>query len=577
MTKLLSTTARVIILTANIFIAVRITNADQIAHNRLSDSALLSNILEKLMGPYVKSFQVALQDNLTKINKDSTIEKEIEKKIDKLKLVLDENSGKEPLEHDSEDDTGDTKIIEFSPLTNKNILRDKHSDPEPVKNHFKKYKKLQQKVKEVLEKEMISDKAKSLVATTLDELINELMSSQCTWRNRAEKVKGRNQDNSLQINRNAMIVSWKKKWEELIDRYSLATRNKDADGSDYKEVFLFLLRLREFFFEIHNELNTLNGQYKVKCQLVDKNNKSVDTAKKFKVVNEGNSLRQSPKRDDLCEYVKICSAELKSFLTDYYINIMETVDTVFKNYGEMYIRDANTASSKDKRSFVSLIKVVNKAVDGKIRKMFNQEIDKLVLDVYNSTKAKVSAIKKCVKITAVQVQTLTADVLKEQLKPLDAKMRLTVKKDITTTIGIEIDNLENIFRNKMCTMFQTCNGNITRRFFMPMQRDDFDKNSVFVKLDLDFNDLEPSRRIAGIPKVKREEKKHATGYNRYQASNSMSTFDPERYLMNYTVTRTTFYIPLRKGTTISKTKEYTEISAKTENVKTTVGKEKIIQ
>lgn len=565
----------VITLTANFFIAVRCTNAEEIANSRLRDSAILSNILDQLVGPYVKTFQVALQDNSKKTINNSTIEREIEKKIDKLKLMLDENSDKEAVEHDSEDDIGDTKIIELFPFpdTNKKNLRNKGSDPDPVKEHIDKYKNLQQKVKDVLEKEEISDKAKSLVAKTLDGLINELMSSQCTWRNRAEKLRSRNKGKLLNINKDKMIVSWKKKWEDLIDSYSEASRNNRTDGSDYKEVFLFLLRLREFFFEIHDELSNLNGQYKVKCQLVDKNN-SQDMPKKFQVVSDGNSLRQSPNREELCEYIKICSGELKSFLAEYYINIMETVDTVFKNYGEMYIRDANTASSKDKRTFVNLMKQVNKEVGKKIRTMFNDEIDKLVLDVNNSTKARVSAIKKCVKSTAVQVQTLAAYVLNDDLKPLQAKMRLTVKKDLTTTLGIEIDNLESIFINKMCTTFQTCNGNISRRIFKQINTDDVDKNSVFVNLKLNFNNMKQSRRSAGGRVVKREEKKHATGHNRYQAINSTSTFDPEKYLMNYTVTRTTFYIPMKKGTTTSKTHEYTEVYTNTENVVNTVEAKK---
>lgn len=445
---------------------------------------VIADFLQKFIKPFLRS---AGLNNAPPINK--TVKPEIETKIIKLikrklielkPLVQDDDEMIETEDNLTLHGNEETTLIEFLPKTSRRYKNGSEQNimlnpvtRDPLKRSINKYKVLREQIKVMLDEEKISDAKKTLILTTLDEIIAKLIESQCTW----------TPDKKLTIFRNETTESisklsnmTKKQWKKLRHRYmDYLTNRKEKENA-------FMNNFHQFFSSVINDTYNLSERYRIRCQLLQLNSNNeyeIKTALREKKVVE------KPK----CENFKVCTNELREFFVDFYNYINDTGVSVFKNYASMYIRDVNVELGVDKDVVVSVINNLGNKAERKIIKIYKSELQRFTLDSDKNKNSNIKHIRDFIKDVASMAKNILKAHLVKELAAMKTKLFMTVQEDLVVNLEVDMENLERHYLDMVCTSFVLCNGRYSTRksgdgwTFRPRSN-----SEVFVKVQLSLDE-----------------------------------------------------------------------------------------
>ncbi|XP_063386705.1 uncharacterized protein LOC134672683 [Cydia fagiglandana] len=385
-------------------------------------------------------------DNVLKNLQDSAVLKNIEPQ-DKIQRRFNDDPNDEALTEDSEE----TIILQFQSSTEVQPKR-RNIDPKPITNNItnersEKYKQLQHKIGSLLHKEQISNKTKSLISNAFDEVINKI-NNKCIFRSSEDLSSnmrfrvGKPEQAAIKT----MLMSYKSEFDKLIERYRFGSKENSE----------FLANLRELFFAMHYSFKKFTMHDDLQCNVVTKKLKEPKKDNNSSMPYKFPSILRDKNHSTKCPIHSICPFELKMFLADLSANILDTIDLVFHNYKKMYLVDVSKESSNEEKKFLSFMKDTNYRVNKRFNETFIKEIYKLNLDSMPDIDAKVARVIKFVDASVNHVKTLVDDALKYGISRIPNKMQNTVKTDIMTNTDIELVNMLEKIKSKMCKTFQTC-------------------------------------------------------------------------------------------------------------------------
>ncbi|XP_063372219.1 uncharacterized protein LOC134660410, partial [Cydia amplana] len=416
-----------------------------------------------------------------------------------------------------------------------------------------KYKKLRNEIEKHLNVEPISEETKRIVIEALDQIETELKKNDCDLKkaegNFMRRGNLRGSKPSIVIPKNMaqteiIMKRIKEKWDKVVSQYLMPADSVTHNDTIRKVAFVFLTQLRQFIFDVHDDYRKLQNKYEIKC----------DTSKKIKPQSPIFKQTKKLDNDDTCSDLIICSAELLDFLADFYNQLNETYTEVFKNYIEMYEREVE-AGKDEKESFKNVLELILDNARDKIKKMFSKELGKLN-EILNNRSKRTDGLKNIIDRTIDNSKELIYASLSMKLKKFKPKLRLTIKQDIDVSIGIELGNLQKVFKDKMCVVFKTCNGEIALRKSSTGNTGHYnhmDPNSIKIRLRL--GPIIPYQRINND--YRRKELKGHTK-NTPELNDKVSAgpknlkpFNVSEYTHTVNVTRTTYAQFTEKATTIN--------------------------
>ncbi|XP_063545532.1 uncharacterized protein LOC134753555 [Cydia strobilella] len=529
-------TSRAVILTTILAASLSVTQSKR-TYGNVPD--VLNEVLIKYEGIYNNSNNNdKIKDNRRSSFKDPDIERAIRKKITELKPILDDDRI-----HDSNGKIDDRENGESFIDSSKTGQVDTPNQ---------KYKKMRNEIEKLLKVEPISVETKRIVIEALDQIETELNMNDCVLKkaegNVMRRGKLRRSEPSIVIPKNMaqtelIMKHIKEKWDKVVSQYSMPADSKTHNDTTRKVAFVFLTQLRQFVFDVHDDYTKLQNKYTIKCS----SNKIKIHAPIFKQTKELNS-------DDTCSDLVICSAELLDFLADFYNQLNETCSEVFRNYIEMYEREVE-AGKDEKKSFKNVLELILDHARDKIKKMFSKELENLN-EILNNLEKRSDGLKNIIDRTVDNSKELIYASLSMKLKKLKPKLRLTIKEDIDVSIGIELGNLQKVFKDKMCVVFRTCNGDIALRKSITGttgQDDHMDPNSIKIRLRL--GPIIPYKRN-NYDHRKKQLKGHTN--NTLELNDKVSarkinivkSFNISEYTRAVNVTRTTYAEFTEKATTV---------------------------
>ncbi|XP_046969617.1 uncharacterized protein LOC124536971 [Vanessa cardui] len=452
-------------LISNIFIME--TKSSQVIKGSLPDLNMLFKLFNTFVGPVLRSYP-AEKPVIRSI--ETEIDKVIRQKIAQLRYLLQDNDVKNLENKLFLEDQDETTIIEFLPKTdNKNKDRD-----DAFKTHLKKYKKIREKINRALIKESVSDKTQKLVVKTLDDLIRNLVGSQCKWK-RNLRADGYEEP--------AMIAD---RWNQGLHKLRKVLINlfkNDFRRND--DVPVFLDNLQTLFNTVTKDVDTVSKRYKIQCEFVPKSRSSPLKHGP----NASNSLRNSwDKTDDeenRCQSVVICSNELKEFMQKFYSALNDTSISVIRNYAEMYRRDVTGDDDNDKNTVIVKLNTLSGKTIDKIKNIFVKETKMFTLDKGKNREANIDALTNYVKNTVEHVKENIKINLNSDIFKLGEKIKTVISDDINVNLVVDLGNLEREFISKICSIFRFCNGKYSGRRFLSQN----DKNSLYVQVQLTMDDV----------------------------------------------------------------------------------------
>ncbi|XP_063632546.1 uncharacterized protein LOC134803685 [Cydia splendana] len=537
----MSKTSRAVILTTILAASLSVTISKQ-TYDNVPDE--LKKVLIKYEGIYNNSNNDdKIKDIRRSSSKDPDIEETIRKKITELKPILDDDKV-----YDRKGKIDDRENGKMERKTGQ------------VGTPNQKYKKLRSEIEMHLKVEPISVEIKRIVIEALDQIETELNVYDCDLKkaegNDIRRGHSRGSHPSIVIPKNArtdkILKHIKEKWDKVVSKYSMPADSKSHNDTIRKEAFVFLTQLRQFVFDVHEDYTKLQNKYEIKCDSSDKVLRIHSPT--FK---QGNGLD----KDDTCIGVKllICSAELLDFLADFYTQLKETYTEVFKNYIEMYEREIE----HEKESFKNVLELTLAHARDKIKKMFTKELETLN-EMLNNRSKRADGLKNIIDRTVENSKDLIYASLSMKLKKLKPKLRLTIKQDIDVAMGIELGNLQKLYKDKMCEVFRTCNGDIALRKSnsdTTEQDNRMDPNSIKIRLRL--GPVVPYKRIKNknknniinhdhIRKQLKGHTKNALEFNEKVSSRKtiLKPFNISEYTHTVNVTRTTYAEFTEKPTTV---------------------------
>lgn len=236
------------------------------------------------------------------------------------------------------------------------------------------------------------------------------------------------------------------------------------------EILDFYAAFTETVSEVLRNSDTISDNYKVKCTLVD-----MDKEKKKNVARQR----------DICNDFRICSEELKEFLTIFHRSLNYTVVRVLTNYAAMYEKDIAGDESEEKNTVISTLNRGGERVAARVDTVFAITTSKIALDKNKDRDTNVAVLRQYVKHTIKQVNMTIVKHLEDDLKNLRASLLFAIKDDLNINLATDLKLFERDVLRQLCSFFVTCKGNLfrehsIRKQFAPKR----DNNSVFVKIDL---------------------------------------------------------------------------------------------
>lgn len=401
-------------------------------------------------------------------------------------------------------DGEETTIVEVldKPTQNNGVVR---SSQNTFKQHIEKYKQLRQKINKALSNEPVSGKTKTLVTSTLDSMLAQMIEHECKW------------NNGPQANRpdpGRVMESWTRMWDTIKGQYNKML----TEEQQYDEKQQFLKNLHEFFTNLYGDIQYLSQNYKVVCQFVKPNQNGRIPFIGFGTNDENSgawprAIAQTPvqkqfqsnKVDDpaTCQNFRVCYIEIKDFMVDLYKNLNETGVSSVSNYAAMYQRDVNEDSRHEKEKVIASLNKASKKYEYKIDKLFRKQLTKFNLDPKRNRYANIKLINEFISNSIENTKIRGNKMLKKHLKFLSPKLVMNILQDIAVNMDMDFGNLERDFSEKICAMFETCNGKyvMSRKAGKSFVSD----NGVYVKVQLTLNDDEKdqiARKIMAVNTIK---------------------------------------------------------------------------
>lgn len=370
---------------------------------------------------------------------------------------------------------------------NKVVPRTSH---DPFKDHIEKYKQLRQKINNALSTEPVSNKTKNLVTSTLDSMLAQLVEHQCKW------SKGRHVNRA---NPGDVMESWPRLWETIKDQYNKLLN----EPQQFDERQQFLGNVNEFFTHLYDDVKYLSENYKVVCEFVQPNQRTRIPFFGFGTHVENSNLEsrvdvrtavekelQNNKLDDklTCHNFRVCYDEMKDFMVDLYTNLNETAVSTISNYASMYQRDVNEDNNHEKEKVIQRLNKVSKMFEHKIEKSFKKLLTKFHLDSSKNRYANIKLVNEFVSKNIENAKTRGKSTLEKHVKLLRPKLIINIVKDINVNMDVELGNLERDFSEKICTIFETCNGKYVAA--RKSANSFINDKGVYVKVQLTLNDDE---------------------------------------------------------------------------------------
>lgn len=480
------------------------SNADKIK-GRLPDIGIISSFLEQFIRPYIDSIQV--NSGSPRAKEETAVDKAIRLKMADLKPMLQDDAQQNDNDKNVETDdklalegNDETTIIEFVPKTNLNVkknktkesLREGKPETDPFKKNINKYKQLRRNIIKLLDKEKTASRTKKLITNTLDEMIAQLIESQCTWKHvdppdLHTHVFRTHKDTHKSLNKLHKLSE--KEWKNLRKQYLNFLKFKEGEEDS------FMRQFHDFFTNVINDTWNLSQRYKVRCQLVK--------------VGEDTSSKQYLRQDkmvekDQCDSFKVCTEELKDFLANFYTYLNDTSVSVFRNYAAMYVRDVNVDFGLDINVVVSVIDNISNTAERKVNKIFRKQLDKFTLDENKKKGANIQHINDFINTTVEQVKKGLKKNLDAELGAMKTKLFATVKDDLNVNLRVDLNNLGKLFIDRICSFFILCNGKYAaRRLEKPWMFRPKETDKIYVKVQLTLDDelKESIARSGRFPKT----------------------------------------------------------------------------
>lgn len=408
--------------------------------------------------------------------KDNTVKKAINERISELhqylqdddRNVFDENNFL--LEGNDE-----TAIIEFLPKTDMRHKND--TDYNLLKNNIKKYKKIREKIKKSLTEESVSEKTKTFVLKTLDDLSKELINGRCSGKSmRSEQ----NKEPYLLANK------WNEGWRHIKNSvYSFLTGNfrKSSDIPKYIDNLHVLLK------KISKDADLISKKYKIQCEFIPKiSYLSTESSNPLRLNWDSTDLEE-----DRCQRTIVCSNELKDFMFKFYQTLNDTTVSVLKNYEEMYTREVSADDAREKRLITSLLARASDDVKTAVKEVYLKEIKKFRLHESKNHEANIILISDFIKKNIENVKEKIRKMLRARLSNVRDKVAVVIQDDVKVNLDVDLGNLEQEFTKRICATFRLCNGKYAGR----RQNDEegIDKNNVLVQVQLSVDDDSEFRRF----------------------------------------------------------------------------------
>ncbi|XP_026735695.1 uncharacterized protein LOC113499412 [Trichoplusia ni] len=460
----------------------------------LPDINVISHFLEQFLKPYIQSVKLN-NGSPFRAKEETAIEKAIRKKIAGLKPYLHDEESEENNLRATINETDDnlalqgndeTTIIEFVPKQNmkrdikkykgKSVMKAVNDDKDSFRKNIKKYKQLRETIKHLLDKEGAGSKTKKVITRTLDDMLSQMVESQCTWKPPEKNTQNhvfrtqKSTHKSLDKLHKLSNQEWKNLRKQYLNFLKFRKHHEDS----------FINQFHDFFSDMMNDTWFLSSHYKVKCQLVKIGE---DTGQKI-VLRQDQSLDKNK-----CEGFKICSNELKEFLTNFYKYVNDTAVSTFRNYAAMYIRDVNVDFGLDKDIVVTVIENLSNTVEKKVSKLFKKELEKFTLDEEKRKNENIQHINNFISAIIDRAKKTLKKSLDGELGAMKTKLFVTVKDDLNVNLKVDMDNLQKLFVDRICTVFLLCNGKYaSRRQQKPFSFGNKDTDNIYVKVQLTLDD-----------------------------------------------------------------------------------------
>ncbi|XP_050347549.1 uncharacterized protein LOC126771611 [Nymphalis io] len=467
--KCLNTFLYIVACFLNSNIGIKEIKCSQVIRGSLPDLHTLSRLLNTFLVPIINSYPA--EKPVFKTSSETEIDKVIREKTTQLRSLLQDDDDKSLENKFFLEDKDETTIIEFLPKTDLKYNKLNKDKEDEFKNHLKKYKKIRDKINRALIKESVSDKTQKLIVKTFNDLIRNLVGSQCKWK-RNLRADGYDEP--------AMIAD---RWNQGFNKLrKILTKLFKNDLRRNDDVPLFLDNLQAMFNSVSKDVDTISKRYKIQCEFVPK----YRSYPLRKVENVSNTLRNSwDNEEDRCQNIVICSNELKEFMQSLYLTLNDTSISVIRNYAEMYSRDVTRDDENEKDNVITSLNTLSAKAIGNIKEIFIRETKKLTLDKGKNKDANINALSNYVKNTVENVKESIKSDLNTEIVTLGEKIQTVLSNDISVNLVVDLDNLEREFNSKICSIFRFCNGKYSGRRFLPKY---YNKNSLYVQVQLTMDD-----------------------------------------------------------------------------------------
>ncbi|XP_052751056.1 uncharacterized protein LOC128200745 [Galleria mellonella] len=318
------------------------------------------------------------------------------------------------------------------------------------------------------------------------------------------------------------------------------------------------IQIHDLLSQILQDTENLSSCYKVKCKLV---NRDVQNEKENSIINLdtkdlSDKQIKARRRRHKCQNFKICTNELKKFMTDFYNSLNDTAVSKLRNYASMYVSDVNTDGSNEKEAVVSLINKIVYISERKVSKIFRKET--LIFNLYENKNIEnnIKYLRDYIKNTIIRCNDSIVNKLDVHLKSLRARLLLTVKQDIRANLDVDLGNFERDLKG--CVDFSTCNGKYNSRRNVESNRryHGINTNIVYFKVQFNLDDELKDEIVKTVGSVSRFggenfiEKRHKR-FRKHQDDNPKMI---KGKYNNLNITRTTYEILTRTLATTESTK-----------------------
>ncbi|KAJ8714874.1 hypothetical protein PYW08_004855 [Mythimna loreyi] len=489
-------------------------------HTFMSDASIVSNLLEKIIKPYIDTSQIIVSkprkrtEDLTLKNL-TVIENAIRRNVKQLKPILQDNeiNNYTKIETDNNlklEGNDETTIIEIVPENNKKANRRKTKElTDTFQRKIENYKHLRHNISKLLENVKIDISTKKLITKTLDDMLTLLIERQCN-------VKYKDTDEVM----NKLLKDTRKSMQS-IQKVGQKVGPKVGQNNDlanlragYWEPFrgldfhdetkgprVVFDDIKNFVYQIlMNSWNVID-QYRVSCYLRYKDTPSGPHGDPCRGPSCNNYITAQPRAFDksldrdsktknksYCDHLLVCTEELNAFLTKTYKSLNETAVDTFRTYAIMYMRDVRSENDIVDDS------VVNRELEGlrvsaelKIHKIFMTEMDQFTQDALKTKKdVNIQLIKNFVTSMISQIKSGLYTLVLEKLTE-KATIFSKIKDDLLVNLRMGMDSLNDHIVNTICDSFILCNGQTngsgTRRFIKRNPKKD-----VYVQLEIALDD-----------------------------------------------------------------------------------------